>query len=65
MNMTADSLVVIYTLDTIHLIASTAGNLQFDSTKRYSLYTLGPVPYRILANRTRRVNFASGLHSHY
>ena len=28
-------------------------------------FTLGPVPYRILANRSRRVDFASGLHSHY
>ena len=38
MNMTADSLVVIYALDTL-LIASTAGILQFDSTKRHSLCT--------------------------
>ena len=30
-----------------------------------AVFTLGPVPYRILANRTRRVDFASGLHSHY
>ena len=28
-------------------------------------FTLGPVLSRILANRTRRVDFASGLHSHY
>ena len=28
-------------------------------------FTLGPVLFRILANRTRRVDFASGLHSHY
>ena len=27
--------------------------------------TLGPVLFRILANRTRRVDFASGLYSHY
>ena len=30
-----------------------------------AVFTLGPVPYRILANRTRRVDFAAGLHSHY
>ena len=30
-----------------------------------AVFTLGPVPYRILANRTRRVDFVSGLHSHY
>ena len=28
-------------------------------------FTLGPVLFRILANRTRRVDLASGLHSHY
>ena len=28
-------------------------------------FTLGPVLFWILANRTRRVDFASGLHSHY
>ncbi len=30
-----------------------------------AVFTLCPVPYRILANRTRRVDFAAGLHSHY
>ena len=30
-----------------------------------AVFTLDPVPYRILANRTRRVDFASGLHSNY
>ena len=29
------------------------------------VFTMDPVPYRILANRTRRVDFVSGLHSHY
>ncbi len=37
--------------------------------EKFQLYkavlTLGPVPYRIIANRTRRVDFAAGLHSHY
>ena len=32
---------------------------------RDAVFTLGPVPYRILANRTRRIDFVSGLHSHY
>ena len=30
-----------------------------------AVFTLGPVLFRILANRTRRVDLASGLHSHY
>ena len=30
-----------------------------------AVFTLGPVPYRILANRSRRVDLVSGLHSHY
>ena len=29
------------------------------------VFTLDPVLFRILANRTRRVDLASGLHSHY
>ena len=35
------------------------------STGNKAAFTLGPVPYRTLANRTRRVDLASGLHSHY
>ena len=31
----------------------------------YAVFTLGPVLFRILANRTRRIDLASGLHSHY
>ena len=30
-----------------------------------AVFTLGPVLFRILANLMRRVDFASGLHSHY
>ena len=30
-----------------------------------AVFTLGPVLFRVLANRTRRVDLASGLHSHY
>ena len=30
-----------------------------------AVFTLGPVLFRILAHRTRRVDLASGLHSHY
>ena len=30
-----------------------------------AVFTLGPVLFRILANRTRRFDLASGLHSHY
>ena len=30
-----------------------------------AVFTLGPVLFRILANRTRRVDLSSGLHSHY
>ena len=30
-----------------------------------AVFTVRPVLYRILANRARRVDFASGLHSHY
>ena len=34
-------------------------------TRPKAVFTLGPVLFRFLANRTRRVDLASGLHSHY
>ena len=37
----------------------------FTEARSKVVFTLDPVLFRILANRTRRVDFASGLHSHY
>ena len=62
-NATADGKI---TLDKVswfmpHVLPADAEKFQLYK----AVFTLGPVPYRILANRTRRVDFSSGLHSHY
>ena len=49
-----------------HVLPADAEKFQLYKTiESKAVFTLGPVPYRIIANRTRRVDFAAGLHSHY
>ena len=50
-------------LVTSHLYQIRRISLLYHVTK--AAFTLGPVLFRFQANRTRRVDFASGLHSHY
>ena len=42
-----------------------SGKIVSVCTRPKAAFTLGPVMFQILANRTRRVDFASDLHSHY
>ena len=42
-----------------------SSNQAFTEAGSKVVFTLDPVLFRILANRTRRVDLASGLHSHY